>query len=403
MLVRESDVTRIDLRRIDPADIRALIDERYVLPGSDAARLTANLDARSEGNPFFLCEVLRTLEAERALRSTPEGWNLGDLSEIRVPALLRQVIDGRLARLAGEIQRLLAVAAIVGHEVPLGLWASVGQTEDETLLASVEQAASAHLIVVSRDGQRVQFAHALIREALYEGILPIRRGIWHRRIAEILAADANPDPDAVAHHFRAAADARAYDWLIQAGDRAHRAYALLAAADRFEAALAFLGTDAASACKRGWLLSRIARMRRMSDPTQGITYLDEAIGLATQAGDRLLVANALYDRGMLRNWTGNRRLGIADMEAGLAAMRELSPADQARRKSLPTTLAVMDGTSTLGAFALQINLVGRFSEARLLAERVVGAIPMPESGEKSDGSALGDTYYSTGRGSRSAG
>src|SRR5437773_1205646 len=82
-----------------------------------------------------------------------------------------------------------------------------------------------------------RFVHALVREALYQGLPPSRRRGWHRRAGEVLAAEARPDPDAVAYHFRRAGDPRAAAWLLRAGERAQAAYAWLSAAERFEAAL----------------------------------------------------------------------------------------------------------------------------------------------------------------------
>ena len=97
------------------------------------------------------------------------------------------------------------------------------------------------------------FAHALIREALYEGIVSMRRRAWHRRVAEVLAASSHPDPDVIAHHFQQANDDRAIDWLIRAGERAASLYASKTAVERLEAALPALeamGDDR----RRGWIL-----------------------------------------------------------------------------------------------------------------------------------------------------
>ena len=99
------------------------------------------------------------------------------------------------------------------------------------MLSVVERAIEAHIVEESPDGAQVRFAHALIREALYEGILPTRRRAMHRRAGEAFAASANPEPDAVAYHFRQAGDARAVVWTIQAGERAQRAYAWITAAN----------------------------------------------------------------------------------------------------------------------------------------------------------------------------
>ncbi len=96
------------------------------------------------------------------------------------------------------------------------------------------------MLEAGRDGDSVGFAHALVREVLYEGILPPRRRVWHRRVAEVTAELPAPDPDAVAYHFTQAGDERAVDWLVRAGDRAFRSYAWLTARDRFVAAVALL-------------------------------------------------------------------------------------------------------------------------------------------------------------------
>jgi DNA-binding CsgD family transcriptional regulator len=396
-LVREAAAARIDLRRIEAADIRSLVDGRYPLPERDAMRLATYLEGHSEGNPFFLGELLRTLEAERALRPTTAGWVVGDLGEIRVPALLRQVIDGRLAGLDDEVQRLLAVASVIGQDVPLDLWAAVAQRDEERLLTAVEQATEAHLVVASRDGARVQFAHALIREALYEGTLPMRRRVWHRLTGEAMAAQTHPDPDAVAHHFREAGDARAYDWLIRAGDRAQRAYAYVVAGDRFEAALALPEISETTIGERAWLLWRLARLRRFSDPRQGIAYLDEALAFARQVGDQLLVGNALGDRGLLLILAGRIRLGLDDMEAGVAALQTLPAADQDRILVLSSSSEVADAIVAEATLALHLIHAGRFTEARARGEHAVRAMPSAILSEAEEGTLLRDAYLGLAR------
>ena len=110
----------------------------------------------------------------------------------------------------------------------------------------------------------MRFAHALICDALYEELSPPRRLRWHRLVGEVLGAAQHPDPDAVAYHFRSADDARAAEWLVRAGERAQRAYAWLAAAERFEAALALLESDEVDPGGQGWLLVRLALRARHS-------------------------------------------------------------------------------------------------------------------------------------------
>src|SRR5262249_22013503 len=159
----------------DEAGVQALVAARYALPAADAARLTAYLQVTADGNPFFAQEILRTLEAEAVLRPLGEGWVLGDIGRVGVPPLLRQVIDGRVARLGDGTRELLAMAAVIGQEVPLHLWSAISGLDEEALLPTVERAVQAHLLEALGEGSGVRFAHALVREALYEGILPMRR------------------------------------------------------------------------------------------------------------------------------------------------------------------------------------------------------------------------------------
>ncbi|HEX5417665.1 MAG TPA: AAA family ATPase, partial [Chloroflexota bacterium] len=168
-LVRESRPVRLDLRPLSDEAVGTLVDARYSLPTSDAMRLVDWLQARAEGNPFYALELLQGIEEEGLLQCVGDRWILGDLARASLPPLLRQVIDRRIARLGMEARRALAVAAVIGQEVPVSRWAEVSHAEEDTLLAVVEAAEAAHLLAVTGDGSTVRFAHALIREALYAG------------------------------------------------------------------------------------------------------------------------------------------------------------------------------------------------------------------------------------------
>jgi tetratricopeptide (TPR) repeat protein len=290
---------------------------------------------------------------------------LGDLGGVRVPALLRQVIEGRLDRLGEEDQRLLAVAAVIGQEVPLDLWAAVADAQEEALYPAVERAVEARLLAETPDGG-VRFAHALIREALYEGVLGVRRRALHRRVGEALAASSHPDPDAVAYHFRQAGDPRAAEWLVKAGERAQRAYAWLTAAERYEAALAVDEGHAGASGDRTRLLLRLAAVHAYTDARRGLAHLGEAVRRAEAAGDRAMEAYGLALRGWL-GWTaGDLRRGLADLEPGVIAWDSLPPEEQARVQDFPAHPGQ-------GALALLLAWAGYYAKARAIAEQVLDA------------------------------
>jgi DNA-binding CsgD family transcriptional regulator len=372
-LVRESGAGRLDLRALDRAAIRTLVTDRYPLPDAEAERLTTYVHTRTEGNALFVGELMRTLEEEGVLRQADEGWKIGDLGGIAVPPLLRQVIDGRVGRLDEEAQHLLTVAAVIGQVVSLALWTAVAEAED-TVLAAAEQASEARLLVESATGEGVRFAHALIREAVYAGIAPVRRRLLHRRVGEVLAATRAPDPDAVAYHLQHAGDARAAVWLIAAGDRAQQAYAWLTAAERFEAALVLLEAHPPGESTAGWLHYRLARMHRLSDPARGIAHLDTAERTAGETGDRALAAGVRYTRGQLRILMGEVAGGLTELRAGVEGLATLTEAEQERLNAHDdTSRGTME--SRRGLLVLHLATAGHLTEAVAMGEAVVRGLP----------------------------
>lgn len=376
-LVREGHAERIDLRPLHDEAVYELVTARYTLPHAETDRLAAYVQERAEGNPFFLSELLRTLQDAAVLVRASDGWRLNELTPVRVPTLLRQVIGGRLDRIGADARHLLAIASVIGQDLALAHWQTVAAVDEMTLLTCIERTAAAHLLDPSPAGTRVRFVHALIRQTLYESILPARRRILHRQVGNAMAREPSADPDAVAYHFQQAGDERAIRWLILAGERAERAYAWLTAADRFEAAVALMDAHDGDAGERGWLRVRIARLRRYTDPQQGIAYLDIAARLAEEASDDLLGALTLFHRGLLSCFVGEINRGLAEMNAGVMARARVSVADRVRAAGMPNVFALHDAREDNGEEALVLWLAGagRYAEARALGERTLGGTP----------------------------
>ena len=375
ILVREARAERLDLRPLDEDDLHALISTRYHLGPADIARLITYLQERAEGNPFFLGELLRTLEDEGALQPTNEGWTMGDPRQVRIPPLLRQVIDGRLTRLGGDVQGLLGIAAVIGQEMPLAVWGRAAAVPDAALLAAVEDASEAHVLVETPDGLHGRFAHALIREAVYESISPARRRLLHRHIGDLLAAEPRPDPDAVAMHFQRASDRRAVEWLVRAGERAQLAYAWLTAIERYEAALALLEETGEDAAQQGWLRYRIARLRRWTTPEQSIEYLDEALRIAVAVGDAALAAAARYTRGLSLHYAAASSIDIPEIVAGCDALEALPPDEQARLDLSPDAHGVPTITNPRGMLVWALANNAPVHEAIAMGEETREGIP----------------------------
>jgi DNA-binding CsgD family transcriptional regulator len=386
-LLREARATRLHPPRLTAEHARAIARACYRLAPPDEARLGAHLHAHAAGNPLFLGEILRSLEEEGLLRPAADGagWALDDLAATRTPPALRRLIGTRVARLGEDAGALLAIAAVIGQEAPLDLWSAVAATGDDALAAVVGPAVAARVLAETPDGQGVRFAHALVRAALYEAIPLPRRRALHRRVAEACLATPGPDPDAVAEHLLRAGDARACDWLVRAGERAERAYAWQAAAARYEAALAALAARGDPGGERGWLLYRLARLRRYDDPAGSIALLDEAARRAADAGDRALAAGALFDLGLRRLTIGDLRRGLAALRAGVAAEEVLTPDEQARLHRRGLLLDAAGPSTSRGTLVLYLAEFGRCAEALALAEGYAAATATLATPREADG------------------
>jgi DNA-binding CsgD family transcriptional regulator len=360
VLEREVEARRLELRRLHQEALRDLVAARYRLTETNSARLVAFLYAEAGGNPFFTQQLLRTLEEDEVLRPLGNRWVLGDLEHTGVPSLLREVIDGRLLSLNEEGQRLLRAAAVVGQEVTFSLWAPVVDYEEEELISVVEEATTARLIEPTEDGTGFRFVHALMREALYEGINPLRRRLVHRRVGETLAALPSPDPDAVAYHFRRAGDPRAVGWLVEAGERAERTSALVTAAERYEVALALQAERGMDAAEHGWLRLRLAALQRFRKPREALAHVEVAERLAQEAGDPELVAYVLLVRGLLRVYADGIRDGLPDVAAGVEMVEKLPSQGGVRRRSVQSIDAVVNP----GMLVAMLSWAGRLAEAK---------------------------------------
>ncbi|HET8627905.1 MAG TPA: AAA family ATPase [Thermomicrobiales bacterium] len=391
-LVRESAATRLDLRPLEPDDLRALIRAEYRLPEPEEAQLAGYLDERAQGNPFFAREILHALVDERLLRPDGGGWRLGDLARAQVPPLLRQVIERRLARLGEAARDLLALAAVIGQEMPLDLWAAASGVPEEALSDAAERAVEAHLLAETPDGAGLRFVHALLRETLYVGLALPRRRAWHRRLGELLAARPAPDPDAVAYHFRLAGDPRAVEWLIKAGRRAQLAFAWTTATDRFEAARALMEQRGTNPVEKGAWLFLLAQLYRYADPQRSLAYADEVAQLARETGDRVLALCGLAVTAWHHCESGDLRWGVAEMTAYMATVDSFTPEEAARNHALLVTIGLVpDEHNWRGVVAHWLRRAGRYAEASALcapaAERqaaqppAIGGIVQPSYGE----------------------
>jgi DNA-binding NarL/FixJ family response regulator len=382
VLARTPGAERLTLAPLEPAGMRQLVAERYSLPTADVERLLDFVQARTDGNPLFVGEMLRAIEETGALGRGDDGqWLLGDLTLTRTPPLVRQVIESRLTRLGSEARAALEVAAVIGRDVPVEVWIASSGQDERVLTQAMERAVEAHVVDELPRGAGFRFTHELVRETLYYGVGLLRRRRWHRRVGEALAALPRPDPDAVAHHFQRSGDERAFEWLLRAAERAERAWAWVAATDRLEAALALAGEDALPASERGWLLYRLAMLLRLTDPPRALGLLEQTLRLALDADDALLTAHGRYNHGRLKLYINSWASALDEMAEGVALLAALPPLDPGGH----TLFDIVDAHTARGTYTSWLAQAGRFAELRQMADDYSAETPADAPPTAADG------------------
>jgi tetratricopeptide (TPR) repeat protein len=216
--------------RLDPLPPVSADELLHALLGDDAGLtpLTQLLIARTEGNPFFLEESVRTLVETGVLVGEPGAYRLGQaLPTIQVPATVQAVLAARIDRLPPEEKRLLQTAAVIGTEVPLPLLHAIAEPPEEALQRGLAHLQAAEFLYETRlfPEREYTFKHALTHEVAYGSLLQERRRTLHARIVaameEWYADRLAEHVDRLAHHaLRGEIWAKAVVYCRQAGARA---------------------------------------------------------------------------------------------------------------------------------------------------------------------------------------
>jgi tetratricopeptide (TPR) repeat protein len=237
--------------RLDPLPPLSADELLHALLGDDASLqpLMPLLIARTEGNPFFLEESVRTLVETGVLVGEHGAYRLAQaILTVQVPATVQAVLAARIDRLPPEEKRLLQTATVLGTDVPLVLLRAIADLPDEALHRGLTHLQAAEFLYETRlfPEPEYTFKHALTHEVAYSGLLQERRRALHTQIVEALEALAG---DRLADQVERLADHavrgevwdKALRYCRQAGTKAMERSAAREAVGCYEQALAALG------------------------------------------------------------------------------------------------------------------------------------------------------------------
>jgi len=286
--------------RIDPLPPESAEELLNALLGQDRTLepLKRMLIARTEGNPFFLEESVRTLVETKVLvgergvyrmAKAPDAW--------QIPATAQAILAARIDRLAPEDKRLLQTAAVIGKDVPFALLHAIADMPEDSLRRGLADLQTAEFLYETSLWPDIEytFKHALTHDVAYGNVLQDHRRQLHARIVDAIEAlcpeRLTEQVERLAHHaFRGEVWEKAVTYLRQAGAKAFTRSANREAVACFERALTALTHLPETRDTRERAVDVRLALRNslvpLGDFEIGLRHLRDAEGLAKELGDQ---------------------------------------------------------------------------------------------------------------------
>jgi class 3 adenylate cyclase/tetratricopeptide (TPR) repeat protein len=380
-LRRERGVTRLDLMGLDAKGVEQLMESAaghdLSGPGLELARA---VHAETEGNPFFVSEMLLHLAESGLIVQRGDRWAPdAALADVGIPEGIREVVGRRLSRLSEVANDALSWAAVIGTEFDLAIVEAAGGPSSDELLDALDEATRIGVLrEVAGSVGRYRFAHALVRSSLHEEISTNRRVRMHWSVGEAIEGrrghDDDASLDALAYHYGEGALAgdpeKAVAVTRRAAIKATRELAFEAAAGHLERAIGLVELfDRPSLEVRCDLLLDLATALRHAGDPRRREVVFAAADVARTLGDADRLARAAL---ILAPLGVSTEIGFLDGEAldifeeALASVPDEPSAVRAR---------------LLSAIAVELQWGGDIDRRRQLASealemaRAIGHVP----------------------------
>jgi DNA-binding CsgD family transcriptional regulator/tetratricopeptide (TPR) repeat protein len=350
-LERSAQVERFELARFTPSEVN---DQLAGILGTPPERaLVARLHERGGGNAFFTEELLAVEER----------------GDERIGLTLRDMLLARVGGLSQASRALLRVVAVAGQSARHDVLESVTRMEPAEMSAALREAVDRHLLLAG-DDEVMQFRHGLLREVVYDELLPGERLAMHASVAAAVdALHAGTDIDAevaseLAHHWYEARDAaRALPALLRAGRAAERMFAFGNAFAHYHLALSLWPADIPTVDRMTLHDLRV----RTADAAALSGAYDRAIGLVQAALD----SEAADEANPIR--TGNLLERLAAYHLGWGNPDAAHPAASRALDLLPTEPPSVARAHAQGMLAQALGLQCHFDESNRLAQEALTA------------------------------
>jgi class 3 adenylate cyclase/tetratricopeptide (TPR) repeat protein len=344
---------RLDLQPLSPADSERLaadvLQKVEVVPDS----LHKLLVKHSEGNPFYLEELVKMLVDDGLIVTGPDRWRVRSelLGSVRIPPTLTGVLQARIESLPAEERLVLQQASVIGRV----FWdEAVCFLQDQDGLSPSRAAETYQLLdqlrvrdmivrqteSVFSEASEFLFRHAMLREVTYEGVLKRVRQVYHGVVADWLVANSGERKAEVSgliagHLEKANRPDAAVTWFVRAAETATANYANKEADDFYTRALALV-PDADLEARYDILAGRTTVADTLGDRDAQRRDLDVRLELAAALNDSNKQFEVWLDRSWLAYWTSDFSQTIASAEE---AQRFISPMDTQAEQRVNNVMA----------------------------------------------------------------
>lgn len=299
-LDRERLADELALGRLSSADVARMVAAIFDLKELPRAEVLGPFYELTDGNPFFVEEVLKSLTAAGKIFYANGSWERKPLVELDIPRSVQDAVRQRSAQLSPEAGRLLVLAAVAGRRFDLTLLSELSEAQEARMLELIKELVAAQL-VVEESADRFAFRHALTQQAIYSGLLIRERRALHLEIARAAEGAGATElhlGDLAHHYYEAGAWDRAFDYSWRVGQLAQDLFSPAAAVRHFTRAL-----DAAGHSRQpppAWIYSARGRANdALGEFDRAREDHEAALQLSRAASDRSGEWQALIDLGFL--------------------------------------------------------------------------------------------------------
>src|SRR5215211_3547075 len=228
-LDRERLGTEFALKPMSSPGVEEMLQAILASPQAPVSRdFLDAIFALTEGNPFFIEEILKALTAGGDISYADGIWDRKEINPLHIPRTIQDAVQRRTQQLDNRTLQALTLASVMGRRFDFRLLQELLNVNETDLMAMLKQLIAAQL-VVEETADHFAFRHALTREAIYTTLLLRERQTLHRQVGEAterLYASSIPShlADLSYHYYTAGEWEQALHYSQQAGERARRLY-----------------------------------------------------------------------------------------------------------------------------------------------------------------------------------